>query len=405
MAESISDKGQCDTLPALLAYNVKNFGNQPAYREKEYGIWQSWTWAEAGAEIRNLSLGLLSIGVKTGDYIAIIGRNRPHLYWAMLAAQEVRAIPVPVYQDSVADEIAYVLEHCEAKFVFAENQEQVDKVLDIKDKLPNLEAILFLDPRGMRKYDRTHLHDYREIQLEGQKAPAKLVKERDKRLQEQSGRDSCAMLYTSGTTGRPKGVVLSNDNIIKTSQASCEFDGLKSTDSVLAYLPMAWVGDFIFSIGQATWTGFCVCCPENTETMQHDLKEIGPSYFFAPPRHFEGVLTDVMIRMEDAGFVQRHLFNSFMGKQKPVFSSPSNQMVRCAAILLVCPHPVLSYELMIRGRFFIARLVFLLNISKILRAQKTQRIKRAGLRQVTQALLKMKAGIYGLLTVLKMSAK
>ena len=318
MAESISDKGQCDTLPALLAYNVKNFGNQPAYREKEYGIWQSWTWAEAGAEIRNLSLGLLSIGVKTGDYIAIIGRNRPHLYWAMLAAQEVRAIPVPVYQDSVADEIAYVLEHCEAKFVFAENQEQVDKVLDIKDKLPNLEAILFLDPRGMRKYDRTHLHDYREIQLEGQKASAKLAKERDKRLQEQSGRDSCAMLYTSGTTGRPKGVVLSNDNIIKTSQASCEFDGLKSTDSVLAYLPMAWVGDFIFSIGQATWTGFCVCCPENTETMQHDLKEIGPSYFFAPPRYFEGVLTDVMIRMEDAGFVQRHLFNSFMGHARKV---------------------------------------------------------------------------------------
>ena len=318
VAESISDKSQCDTLQRLLAYNVEHYGNQPAYREKEYGIWQSWTWAEAGREIQHLAAGLLTLDVGIGDHITIIGRNRPHFYWAMLAAQTVGAVPVPVYQDSVAEEIAYVLEHCEAKLVFAENQEQVDKILDIQDKLPNLKAIIFLDPRGMRKYDRTHLHDFKDIQQAGIDAPTKLQKEYEKRLRDQKGSDSCAMLYTSGTTGRPKGVVLSNDNIIKTSKASCEFDGLKSTDSVLAYLPMAWVGDFIFSIGQATWAGFCVCCPENTETMQHDLKEIGPSYFFAPPRYFEGVLTNVIIRMDDAGHIKRAMFSYFMEHARKV---------------------------------------------------------------------------------------
>ncbi len=151
MAESISDKSQCDTIARLLAYNVEHYANQVAYREKEFGIWQSWTWAEAGREIQHLATGLLTLDISIGDHIAIIGRNRPHLYWAMLAAQTIRSVPVPVYQDSVAEEIAYVLEHCEAKIVFAENQEQVDKILDIQDKLPNLKTIIFLDPRGMRK--------------------------------------------------------------------------------------------------------------------------------------------------------------------------------------------------------------------------------------------------------------
>ncbi len=301
-----------DTIPRLVAHHALHRPDSAAFREKEFGIWQSWSWRQTAAEIDALALGFLDIGVNAGDHIAIIGRNRPYLYWAMVAAQSVGAIPVPLYQDSVAEEMAYVIEHCSARFIVAQDQEQVDKIIDVQEELSRVEQIIFLDPRGMRKYERALLTEYSVLQALGRENEAKLRPELDKRLAVQSGADTCAMLYTSGTTGRPKGVVLSNDNIIMTSKASCSFDGLRADDSVLAYLPMAWVGDFIFSVGQASWSGFCVACPESSDTMQHDLREIGPTYFFAPPRYFEGVLTSVMIRMEDAGDLKRVMFKHFM---------------------------------------------------------------------------------------------
>ena len=306
------------SLIRLVRRNAELYSKKPAYREKEFGIWQSWSWAQASTEIDNLSYGLLSLGIKQGDHVAILGRNRPYFYWAMVAIQAAGGVPVPIYQDSVADEVCYVLDHCKARFVFAENQEQVDKVLDIKDQLASLDSLIYLDSRGVRKYDKSNLHDYRAIQKQGADQPAKMKAELEKRIDAQTDDTTCAMLYTSGTTGRPKGVVLSNRNILVTAKASSEFDNLTVDDSVLAYLPMAWVGDFIFSIGQAIWTGFCVNCPESTDTMQHDLKEIGPSYFFAPPRYFESILTDVMIRMEDAGAFKQAMFRYFMAHAREV---------------------------------------------------------------------------------------
>ena len=307
-----------NSVPALLARNAKKFGSKPAYREKEFGIWQSWTWFETSQEIRAMALGFLSLGIEKGDYIAIIGRNRPALYWSMVAAQMVGAIPVPLYQDAVAEEMAYVLENCGAKFVIAGDQEQVDKVLEVQERVKVIQHVVYLDARGLRKYDHSRLHSMHDIQAEGRVAHERYEGELAARENALTYDDTCVMLYTSGTTGRPKGVVLSNRNIIETSKNSSDFDHLVQGDETLAYLPMAWVGDFIFSIGQAYWTGFCVNCPEGADTMMTNLREIGPTYYFAPPRVFETQLTNVMIRMEDAGRFKRWLFAVFMDHAKKV---------------------------------------------------------------------------------------
>jgi long-chain acyl-CoA synthetase len=312
--------GDLLSVPALLARNAARFGDRPAYREKELGIWQSWTWAEAHTEIRNLALGFLALGIEPGDYIAIIGRNRPMLYWSMVAAEMVGAVPVPVYQDSVAEEMAYVLDHCGAKFIVAGDQEQVDKVLEVQDRVGGIEHIIYIDPRGLRKYDHARLHAFTDVQAEGEAAHERFEAELDKRIAGITYDSTCIMLYTSGTTGRPKGVVLSNRNVIESSKNSSDFDGLRLGDEILAYLPMAWVGDFIFSVGQAYWNGFCVNCPERPETMYENLHEIGPSYFFAPPRYFEERITLLLIRMEDAGKLKKRMFDHFMAHAKMVGS-------------------------------------------------------------------------------------
>jgi long-chain acyl-CoA synthetase len=318
LADAHAPTGALQSVPALLARNAAQYGSKPAYREKEYGIWQSWTWAETAEEIEAIAGGLLALGIARGDYVAIIGRNRPALYWSMVAAQKCGAIPVPLYQDSVAEEMAYVLEHCGARFVVCGDQEQVDKVIEAQETLHHIEHIVYLDARGLRKYDHTRLHALKDVQAEGRAAHDRFEKELAAREAELTYDSTCVMLYTSGTTGKPKGVVLSNRNIIETSKASSEFDRLRAEDEVLAYLPMAWVGDFIFSIGQAYWSGFCVNCPESADTMMTDLREIGPTYFFAPPRVFENLLTSVMIRMEDAGKLKKRIFDRYMALARRV---------------------------------------------------------------------------------------
>ena len=318
MAQTQSGVDGLQSIPALLHRNATEFGTSSAYREKEFGIWQSWSWAETEKEIEALALGLINLGVNEGDFIAVIGRNRPYLYWSMVAAQMVGAIPVPLYQDAVAEEMAYVLGHCGARFVIVGDQEQVDKVIEIQDQLHQFEHLIYLDPRGLRKYDHSHLHQFSYVQDQGRAAYDEFISELKTRREKLNYDSTSVMLYTSGTTGKPKGVVLSNQNVIETAKSSSEFDHLKVDDEILAYLPMAWVGDFIFSIGQAYWTGFCVNCPESPDTMMTDLREIGPTYYFAPPRVFESQLTNVMIRMEDAGKFKKRMFDYFMAHARRV---------------------------------------------------------------------------------------
>jgi len=304
--------GTLDTIPKILVDNARMRGARPANREKDFGIWQTWSWSAVADEVRALACGLAALGLKPGDKVAIIGDNRPQLYWAMVAAQSIGAVPVPVYQDSVADEMQYIFEHAEARFAVVENQEQVDKLLEIKDRAPHLHTIIYEEPRGLQHYDRPFLHRYRDVQERGRAFDAANPGFFDKAVARGKGSDIAIMLYTSGTTGRPKGVMLSFDNIVITARNSVAQDGLDEDDEMLAYLPMAWVGDNMYSIGQAYVAGFCVSCPESSETVLEDLREIGPTYFFSPPRIFESILTTVTIRMEDAAAVKRKAFHYFM---------------------------------------------------------------------------------------------
>ncbi|SDX61333.1 long-chain acyl-CoA synthetase [Albimonas donghaensis] len=318
MSTAHAPDGALDTFPKLLDHNAASRGARPAAREKMFGIWQSWTWSELREEARALAMGLMDLGLAPGESVVVIGKNRPKLYWSMVSTQMCGAIPVPVYADASAEETAYVLDHSGAAFAVVEDQEQVDKLLAAKENAPALREIVYLDARGLRKYDHTTLHPMADIEARGRAAAAALGPKIDAICAAQTGADTCVMLYTSGTTGRSKGVVLSNDNIIKTARATVAFDKLTDTDDVLAYLPMAWVGDFIFSMGQAYVAGFCVNCPEGPDTMMADLKEIGPTYYFAPPRIFETLLTDVSIRMEDAGPLKKRMFDYFMAHARKV---------------------------------------------------------------------------------------
>jgi len=303
---------QSDTFPKLLNDNAQRFASRVAMREKDYGIWQSWTWAQMREEIVALANGLAALGFQRGDKLAIVGSNRPRLYWGICAAQCLGGIPVPVYQDSVADEMQYVLEHAEAKFVIAEDQEQVDKMLEIQERCPNMHHIIYDDPRGMRSYRHDHLHDFTEVQALGREFVKEHPEYVNQEIAKGQGSDISIFLYTSGTTGKPKGVVMTYDNIIMTARNSANFDKLTQHEEVLSYLPMAWVGDHIFSYGQAYVAGFCINCPESESTISTDLREIGPTYYFAPPRVFENILTTVTIRMHDASKLKQRMYNYFM---------------------------------------------------------------------------------------------
>ncbi len=304
-----------DTLAKYLLLNAERFRGRPAMRFKDYGIWQSWTWEEQLEEVRALALGLQTLGLKRGDKVAVIGANRPRLYWSFAAIQSLGAVPVPLYADAVAEEMAYVLNHAEVRFALVEDQEQVDKVLSVSSEVPILTDIIYDEPRGLKDYDHTHLHAYSAVREAGRQrlaGEAGVLDAWHDEIARGKGDEISVILYTSGTTGRPKGVMLSHDNFVRSALNGNAFDNLDEDETTIAYLPLAWVGDHLFSYAQSYTAGFCVACPESAETVNEDRREIAPTYFFAPPRVFETMLTSIMVRMEDAGRLKKGMFDYFL---------------------------------------------------------------------------------------------
>ena len=306
------------SFPRLVQKHAQTIANEPALREKNLGIWQSLTWAEVQLEVADVAAALAQKGLQRGQHIALVGENRPRLYITMIAAQAIGAIPVPMYQDAVAQEMVFVFQNAEITFAVVEDQEQTDKMLEVRLAWPALKTIIFDDDRGMRNYLLPGVSSYDELLKVGRQFNAANPGWYEAELTKGSPEDTAAMFYTSGTTGNPKGVIHTHRNLISMSSVASQMEGLTHKENVLAYLPMAWLGQNIFSYAQWLVNGFTVHCPESQETVMTDMREVGPTYYFAPPRVLEQLLTTVTIRMEDAGSIKRNLFKFFMNHARNV---------------------------------------------------------------------------------------
>ncbi|MBV8618817.1 MAG: AMP-binding protein [Curvibacter sp.] len=300
------------TFPRLLQKHAAERPQEPAIREKEYGIWQTHSWADLSRLVEHIACGLHQAGLQRGEHLVVVGSNRPRLYATMLAAQSLGAVPIPLYQDAAAPECVFPINNAEVRFCLVEDQEQVDKMLEVRDQCPQLSHIFYDDPRGLRNYTDPGLGALDELIAGGRVFAGNHPDFWRGEVEQARPDDVAAMFFTSGTTGKPKGVVHTHDTLINRAEAGQEFDRLGAHEEVLAYLPPAWIGQNIFSYAQWLVCGYVVNCPESASTVAIDLREVGPTYYFAPPRVFEGLLTSVMIRMEDAGWLKRRMFHACM---------------------------------------------------------------------------------------------
>ncbi len=315
------------TLPQILLSNAKKYGQgKIAIREKDLGIWQPYSWDDYYENVKKFSLGLASLGFKRGDRLSVIGDNRPQLYWAQMAALCLGGIPVPLYQDAIEKELEYIIKHSEAKFVVAEDQEQVDKMLVLKEKVPSMEMILYDDPRGMRHYNQPFLKSFMEVQTLGQNFEKDHPQFFEQEVQKGKGEDTSLIAYTSGTTGNPKGVVLTHSNLLTNVRLISKVEGYRDTDRIMAYLPMAWIGDSIYSLAMLLDIGFTIHCPEAAKTVMRDMREVGPTVVFCPPRIWENILTSIQVKMEDAAWIKQKMFAFFLKVANRVSTQQLNHL-------------------------------------------------------------------------------
>ncbi len=299
------------TLPRLLLRNARDFATRTAIREKDRGIWQSYSWSEYHAQVRDFALGLAALGFKRGDRLSVIGDNRPRLYWAQVAAQCLGGVSVPVYQDSIARELAFVWNHADVSVIVAEDQEQVDKVLGLREQLPTLRFVVYDDPRGMLHYKHDWLKSFSDVQALGREFAKMHAGYFEAGIEQGKGDDLAFVCYTSGTTGNPKGAMITHANALETAKTAMRAEEFRVDDDYLAYLPMAWVGDAFYTLIMSVVVGFAINCPESPETVQRDLRELGPTLVLAPPRIWENMLTAVQVKGADASPLKRWVFERF----------------------------------------------------------------------------------------------
>jgi long-chain acyl-CoA synthetase len=302
---------ELSTLPRLLARNAREFPRRTAIREKDRGIWQAWTWAQYADHVRNFALGLAELGFTRGDRLSVVGDNRPRLYAAQMAAQCLGGVSVPVYQDAIAKELAYVWNHADVSIIVAEDQEQVDKVLALRDQLPALRWVIYEDQRGMLAYRQDWLRSFADVEALGRERAKRDPSFFEAEIEKGRADDLAFVCYTSGTTGNPKGAMLTHANGIETARTAVAAEDFRPDDDYLAYLPMAWVGDAFYTLIMSLYVGFACNCPESPETVQRDLRELGPTLILAPPRIWENMLTGVMVRANDAGPLKRRVFEHY----------------------------------------------------------------------------------------------
>jgi long-chain acyl-CoA synthetase len=301
-----------DTFPKLLAANAAQMGSRTALREKDLGIWQALTWRQYHDEVRDLALGMISLGLRRGDKVAIVGNNRPAWVFAELAAQGAGAISVGIYQDSTPAEVAYVVDHSEAALVVAEDQEQVDKLLELMAKLPRVRHVVYDDPRGMRHYRHPALISIQAVQERGRELAGHQPELWMDSVRAGGADDVAILCYTSGTTGFPKGAMLSFRNLLTMAASLNQVDPKLPDDEFVSFLPLAWIGEQMMALSSSLLQGFTVNFPEAPGTVMEDLREIGPHLMFAPPRTWEGINSTVQVKVMDATRFKRFMFHLCM---------------------------------------------------------------------------------------------
>ncbi len=300
------------TLPRLLAANARSLGEAVAMREKDRGIWQQIGWSQWLESVLCCAAGLEALGFAPGDALMVVGDNRPHLYTGLVAAGALRGFAMPVYPDAAPDEVRHSIQASEVRFVLAEDQEQVDKILDLRESCPSIAHVIYDDPRGVGAYNAPGLLSWTRLQELGAERLQREPALREKLIERAAPDDPAAFIHSSGTTGRPKGVVLSHRNVLSGVANAHRAKAFTFGEEILAYLPMAWIGDFAITLGAGIGLHFTINVPERPETVLHDLREIAPTFYLAAPRSWDNLLTMVQVRMEDSTRLKKALYDFFM---------------------------------------------------------------------------------------------